>query len=71
MGTLGVSLSTCTLPGQTKSDRIKSGEMEVGLGIHGEPGKDRRQSESADEIVDKIIKEIIGGDVSKLLEKEL
>eukprot|EP00983_Pelagomonas_calceolata_P043700 1139010-Pelagomonas_calceolata.AAC.8 len=35
-GTMGVALRVCTLPGKPPSDRIKEGEMEVGLGIHGE-----------------------------------
>ncbi len=34
-GTMGVALRACTLPGKPPSDRIKEGEMEVGLGIHG------------------------------------
>ena len=34
-GTMGVALRVCTLPGKSPSDRIKEGEMEVGLGIHG------------------------------------
>jgi dihydroxyacetone kinase len=36
---IGVALSSCTLPGQSPSEnRIAEGEVEVGLGIHGEPG---------------------------------
>ncbi|XP_071691241.1 putative 3,4-dihydroxy-2-butanone kinase [Rutidosis leptorrhynchoides] len=38
VGTMGVALSVCTLPGQPKSDRLGPGKMELGLGIHGEPG---------------------------------
>lgn len=35
---IGLSLGTCTIPGQELSERIGAGEVELGLGIHGEPG---------------------------------
>jgi ATP-dependent dihydroxyacetone kinase len=35
---LGISLSSCTLPGIGREDRVPQGKAEVGLGIHGEPG---------------------------------
>lgn len=35
---LGISLSTCTIPGQPTDPRIGPQEVELGLGIHGEPG---------------------------------
>lgn len=35
---LGVSLTSCTLPGIGRDDRIPAGKAELGLGIHGEPG---------------------------------
>jgi ATP-dependent dihydroxyacetone kinase len=37
---LGISLSSCTLPGIGREDRVPEGKAEVGLGIHGEPGVD-------------------------------
>ncbi len=36
--TLGIALSSCTLPGIGREDRVPSGTAELGLGIHGEPG---------------------------------
>ena len=36
---MGVALTSCTLPGKAKDERIGAAEMEVGLGIHGEPGR--------------------------------
>lgn len=36
--TIGISLDTCTVPGPPKENRIGPGEIEIGLGIHGEPG---------------------------------
>lgn len=33
VGTMGVALSVCTLPGQVTSERLGQGKMELGLGI--------------------------------------
>lgn len=33
VGTMGVALSVCTLPGQVTPDRLGPGKMELGLGI--------------------------------------
>lgn len=35
---LGVSLTSCNIPGQDSENRIGPDQMELGLGIHGEPG---------------------------------
>jgi ATP-dependent dihydroxyacetone kinase len=37
---LGISLSSCTIPGTGREDRVPAGKAELGLGIHGEPGVD-------------------------------
>jgi triose/dihydroxyacetone kinase / FAD-AMP lyase (cyclizing) len=43
IGTLGVALSTCTVPGTPASTRLSQqpGLIEVGMGIHGEPGREQ------------------------------
>lgn len=47
--TIGVARDTCTIPGSPKPDRIGPDEVEVGLGIHGEPGVEiAKPSTSAD-----------------------
>lgn len=38
---LGISLSSCTIPGQPAENRIGPDEVELGLGIHGEPGAEK------------------------------
>lgn len=38
---LGVSLSSCTIPGQVAEARMTDREAELGLGIHGEPGVEK------------------------------
>lgn len=36
--TLGIAVSTGTIPGEPTADRLGPDEVELGLGIHGEPG---------------------------------
>lgn len=38
---LGIAVSTCTIPGAPRSERLEEGQAELGLGIHGEPGVER------------------------------
>jgi triose/dihydroxyacetone kinase / FAD-AMP lyase (cyclizing) len=35
---IGLSLSSCSIPGVDTEDRVPEGKAELGLGIHGEPG---------------------------------
>lgn len=58
--TMGVALSPCIIPEAGKPTfRITEGEMEIGMGIHGEPGIRKGPLRSADEIVDEMMKAII------------
>lgn len=58
--TIGVALSPCSLP-QTRKWNFEMGpdDMEVGMGIHGEPGVAREPLKLADEIVDRIMDKIL------------
>ncbi len=48
---MGVALTSCTVPAAgTPTFRIGDDEMEMGVGIHGEPGRRRVKLASADEI---------------------
>ena len=48
---MGVALSSCTVPAAGKPTfQIGSDEMEMGVGIHGEPGRRRVKIATADEI---------------------
>ncbi|KAH0621071.1 hypothetical protein JD844_022089 [Phrynosoma platyrhinos] len=51
MGTLGVSLSPCSVPGSRPTFQLADDELELGLGIHGEAGVCRMKITSADQIV--------------------
>ncbi|XP_031124639.1 putative 3,4-dihydroxy-2-butanone kinase isoform X4 [Ipomoea triloba] len=59
VGTMGVALSVCTLPGQVTSDRLGPGKMELGLGIHGEPGAAVADLQPVDVIVSHVLKQIL------------
>lgn len=37
--TMGIALTSCSLPTSEKSERLTGPQMEVGIGIHGEPGR--------------------------------
>jgi dihydroxyacetone kinase-like protein len=61
--TMGVALSPCTIPAVGKPNFIiADDEMELGMGIHGEPGIERSKLKSADEVAaimaDKVIKDM-------------
>ncbi|EBA07883.1 dihydroxyacetone kinase subunit DhaK [Sagittula stellata] len=38
---IGMALSSCTVPGARRDNRIADGDIELGLGIHGEPGAEQ------------------------------
>jgi len=58
--TMGIALSACTPPakGAPLFD-IGDDEMEVGVGIHGEPGRRRAKIVSANEIVDILLDAVV------------
>ena len=63
--TLGVALSPCILPEAGKPTfEINDDEIEIGMGIHGEPGIKREKLRTANDLVDELYKRII--DDSKL-----
>lgn len=58
--TMGVGLSPTILPAAGEPTfTLAEGEMEVGIGIHGEPGSHRGALETADEITDRFLSEIL------------
>ncbi|MHB1289937.1 dihydroxyacetone kinase subunit DhaK [Georgenia sp.] len=59
--TMGVGLAPTILPTTGKpSFELPDGEMEIGIGIHGEPGSRRGPLETADEIADHVIPALVG-----------
>lgn len=57
---MGVALTSCTVPaaGRPTFD-INDDELEMGVGIHGEPGRRREAMRSADEIVTDLVTAIL------------
>lgn len=58
--TMGVALSACSLPQTRKLNfDLPAGEMEIGMGIHGEPGIRRGPLKTANEVADEIMDAIL------------
>ena len=59
--TMGVALSACIVPAAGRATfSLAEDEMEIGLGIHGEPGVRRGKLESADAVATALIEQIVG-----------
>jgi dihydroxyacetone kinase-like protein len=57
---MGMALTSCTVPHVGKPTfALPEDEMEIGVGIHGEPGRTRMKIKSADEIVDLLMEPIL------------
>jgi len=58
--TMGIALTACTPPAKgSPLFALGDDEIEVGVGIHGEPGRRRAKLVSADEIVDELIAAVL------------
>lgn len=56
VATMGVALAPCTVPAAGKPGfELAPGEVELGLGIHGEPGARRGPLELADVLTDRLL----------------
>jgi dihydroxyacetone kinase-like protein len=57
---MGMALTSCTVPAAGKPTfEIGDDEMEIGVGIHGEPGRERRPLASADEITETLLSAVL------------
>ena len=58
--TMGIALTACTPPAKGQHlFEMGEDEMEVGVGIHGEPGRRRAKLVSANEIVDELLGAVV------------
>ena len=57
---MGLALTSCTVPaaGQPTFE-LGDDEVEIGIGIHGEPGRERIKLEPADQLVDRLARPVI------------
>ena len=57
---LGIALTSCTVPAVGRPTFVLGeGEMEFGIGIHGEPGRERISMRAADEITERMVLSIL------------
>lgn len=64
MRSIGVALSACTVPEVGKPGfQLEQSEMELGLGIHGEPGIKRIPIETADVIAKRLLDHLLTDDI--------
>ncbi len=58
--TMGVALSSCTVPQVGKPTfSIADDEIEIGMGIHGEPGIEVRKMMTADEVAELLLEKLL------------
>lgn len=58
--TMGAAIAPCTVPAAGKPGfELSDEEMEVGIGIHGEPGTHREAMRPADEVADLLLDKIL------------
>ncbi len=58
---MGIALTPCTVPAAGKpSFTLAEDEIEIGIGIHGEPGTHREAMKTADEVTDELLGRILG-----------
>ncbi|UKS53874.1 dihydroxyacetone kinase subunit DhaK [Mycoplasma feriruminatoris] len=58
--TMGMAISPCIVPAAGKSNfSLEEDEMEIGIGIHGEPGVYREKLKPVDQIVDTLTEKIL------------
>ncbi|UOR11533.1 dihydroxyacetone kinase subunit DhaK [Halobacillus amylolyticus] len=57
---MGMALTPCTVPAAGKpSFTLDEDEMEIGIGIHGEPGIERKKLTSADEVAEELTQKVL------------
>lgn len=59
IATMGVALSSCHLPDEQTAQRVPEGSVEMGLGIHGEPGVDVLKTQNSEQIVQQLLEKVM------------
>src|SRR6476646_6446025 len=58
--TMGVALTACTPPAKGSAlFELGDDEIEMGVGIHGEPGRERTTMKSANDIIDELLDAVV------------
>jgi phosphoenolpyruvate---glycerone phosphotransferase subunit DhaK len=57
---MGMALTSCTVPAAGEPTfQLGENEMEIGIGIHGEPGRERMPVEPADKVTERLASAIV------------
>src|ERR671928_1349813 len=57
---MGLALTSCTVPAAgSPTFELGDDEVEIGIGIHGEPGRERIKMEGADQLTDRLARPVI------------
>src|SRR6266508_3174070 len=57
---MGLALTSCTVPAAgSPTFELGDDEVEIGIGIHGEPGRERIKLEGADQLTDRLARPVI------------
>lgn len=57
---IGFALTSCTVPAKgTPTFELGKDEIEYGVGIHGEPGVERKKLETSDKLAEKMVKSLV------------
>ncbi|MDE3838275.1 dihydroxyacetone kinase subunit DhaK [Bacillus methanolicus] len=60
LSSMGMALTPCTVPAAGKPGfTIGESEMEIGMGIHGEPGIERSEIKTADEVAEILLNKVL------------
>lgn len=58
---MGMALTPCIVPAAGKPNfTLEENEMEIGMGIHGEPGTHKESIQTADKVAEQLMKKIMG-----------
>lgn len=58
---MGMALTPCIVPAAGKPNfTLEENEMEIGMGIHGEPGTHKETMKTADEVTQQLVNKILG-----------
>jgi len=64
--TIGVALSPCLIPGASEPGfSVPKGKIEIGMGIHGEPGVEERALAAADEVTAAMVERLLADGAGK------
>jgi len=55
---IGLAFSSCHVPGEKRDERVKEGQSELGMGIHGEPGVTTLKTQDSREIVSLMVEKL-------------